>query len=56
MFTEIVQHLLYSVDQIRERKSSGAYKGECITVEADLFPEISWDILSVQIIGKWSLL
>ena len=34
--------------EIRETKSSGVYKGECIIVETDLFPEFTQDILVLE--------
>ena len=48
MFTEILEHLFHSGDQIRETKSSGANERECILVEADLFAEFSCDILMLE--------
>lgn len=44
----MVKHPLHSVAQTRQTTPSGAYKGECIVVETDLFPEFAWDILMLE--------
>ena len=48
MLPDMVKHLLHVLAQIRETKPSGAYKGECIIVETDSFPEFTQDILVLE--------